>query len=175
MNNEETPTTVEETTGPLVVNAIYNHWGRVMIATSDFELTMIVGVDKVTVLKDQEVEMLCEPGSQNWVDRMVAVRRTLVTDVNDARKNVQRLTSYQDRLGEAILEKAVYHDWCSEYDEFADEWDLPKRITKYDVTMTIQVDALNRDAAIEFVRDEFGLNEYSDNVMNGPNFEVEEA
>ena len=175
MSNEETPTTVEDTTGPLVVNAIYNHWGRVMIATSDSEMSFIGGAGKVTVMKGQEVEMLCEPGSENWIDRMKAVRRMLLTEVDNARKDVQRLTSYQDRLGEAILEKAVYHDWCSEYDEFADEWDLPKRITTYDVTMTIQVDARNRDAAVEFVRDEFGLTSYSDNVMNGPNFEAEEA
>lgn len=73
------------------------------------------------------------------------------------------LRSHLSDLGQAILEKAEYHDWCAEYDEFAEEWDLPQREKDYVVHMTIPVDtrATSRDEAEERVQD------WYDNYVRG--------
>ena len=85
-----------------------------------------------------------------------------------------RLQSWIDELGQAIRAKAIEHEWCSEYDTFAEEWDLPKRWLNFGVTMTVTVTASDEESALEMVRDAVSLSSYTEGVTDGPEFEASE-
>lgn len=106
--------------------------------------------------------------------RHTVERQTLnLSTVRDERDN---LTRHLEGLGEAILEKAEAHNLtCEEYDAFADEWNLPKMKKGWQVTITLTVEARDEEGAIEFVKENVSLRDYSEGVYSGPEFEAEEA
>lgn len=168
-------TTTAEETRSFVADALYNIHGRVYIALpNNRQLVPLMGErgDPFTPSADTEVLHIADPKTDEWVLRMVRA----LTDTNADRLNEQRsnrnLQNYVDRLGQAILEKAEEKDWCSEYDEFADEWDLPRRIRSYEVTVQFTVMARNSEEAEETVQD--GLS-WSFDMSWDPTVSAEEA
>lgn len=91
------------------------------------------------------------------------------------RNEHRHLQQHLEGLGDALRAKAIEKGWCEEYDEFAEEWDLPKRYLDFEVTMTLTVIASDEESALEFVRDNISITNYSENVQSGPEFEVSEA
>lgn len=167
------------TLNPLVPNAIYEHFGRVMLAV-DMEYMVLVtessNGDKRTLhMRTPETKLLCLPASDNWVDRMLGIRNSLIRDLTNERNALSAIQNHLDRLGQALLDKANDHDWCEEYDQFAEEWDLPSRMSEYLVTVTTTVRARNRDEAVEAVSDDIGFSEYSEFVIDGPHVFAEEG
>lgn len=51
-----------------------------------------------------------------------------------------------DALWEALAEKADDQNWCSEYDDFAEEQGGPERLHEYEVTLTLDVIITGADA-----------------------------
>lgn len=79
---------------------------------------------------------------------------------------------YLTGLKQAILEKAEEHEWCSEYDEFAEEWDLTPRVREYEVTMSVTVRARDEDEAEALAEENTSLSSWDDYVISGPDFTV---
>ena len=90
------------------------------------------------------------PGDENWIAAMLQACTTLLNSFEDANRKRQAMQAKYDNLGEALLAKAEDHGWCSEYEEFAEEWDLPKRTRDYEVTITVTVNAANAQEAQEW-------------------------
>lgn len=170
-----TEVSASATPSPLTVDAIYNHWGRTMIAVTPTEMVPLADTLGVKHVADERTELVGHPGSDYWVDIMKANRVSLAQDLANERAALQRVTTYVENLGEAILAKAEKHDWCSEYDEFADEWDLPKRVSQHEVTLTVIVEARDEESARDYVRENFSLSEYDEDVIQGPDFHVEKV
>ena len=167
----EAPTLTEV----LVRHAIYQYAGITRIAVDDFTLQDLDGDNTVRVTLDS-VTMIEEPGSPAWVTRMARVRRSLVGITTNLKNDNENLTRWQEGIGEALLEKAVEKEWCEEYDDFAEEWDLPKRDKEWEVTITVKVSARNEDAALELVKGNVSLQPWNvDGVVDSPEFEASEA
>ena len=148
-------TTTTEETRYFVADALYNMHGRVYIALpNNRELVPPVGdrSNPVTPSADTEVTHIADPKTDEWVMRMGRVLADTNTNYLNEQRLYQRLREHMDRLGEARLEKAEEKDWCSEYDEFAEEWDLPRRFRTYEVTVTFAVLARDSDDAEELVQ-----------------------
>lgn len=160
---------------PLIINALYTRFGSILIAYSETSLIQINGAGDTGYVANEEIELLARPGSDDWIERMVIVQHSMARDLRNERASVQQRMTYLENLGDAILEKAVEHEWCSEYDEFAEEWGLPQRFADYDITVTVRVRAKDEDAAEDLVRSEMGMNEYSEFVVNGPEITSEKA
>lgn len=161
---------------PLVENSLYNMNGRVMIALDHERLIPITAPKDSNThhLTNAGVELIAHPGHVEWWDRMLRVRNELAKDLENERRALSALQEHLENLGQAILEKANEHDWCSEYDEFAEEWNLPSRKREYRVTMYVTVEATNEDQAREFVEEQVHLDPYNtDGVQGFPDFEVE--
>ena len=136
----------------LVPNAIYMFRGRVAIAIDESRLTYLTDPDVEPEEKgDGEVGTIALPGTDEWITRMVNARTHLARELVAARTRSGQLGTYLQGLKEAILQKAVENDWCSEYDEFADEWDLIRRVNEFQVTVTVNLTARDSDAAREMV------------------------
>lgn len=167
----ETPTLTEV----LVRNGIYNHNGVYRIAIMDHILQDITGTDTFQVTPG-EVTLVEAPGSTEWVGRMARTRSVLNRRADSAENDLRGRNEYIETLGQALLEEAERRDWCSEYDDFAREWGLPTRTHNYTVTMTVQVEAHDEDAASDIVAENVNLNSYStDGVVTDPEFSVSEA
>lgn len=148
-------TTAAEETRSFVADGLYSMYGRVYIALSNNrELVPIVGdrSNPVTPSADVEVTHIADPKTDEWVLRMVRTLTHSNTDYLNEQRSNRVLQDHLDRLGQALLEKAEEKDWCSEYDEFADEWDLPRRIRSYEVTVQFAIMARDSDEAEEMVR-----------------------
>lgn len=168
----DTPThPAPDTREPLTVNALYFHYGSVMIAVNETEMVSVTAPGDVKHVANHKTELICNPGTDEWIDRMVRIRNLLARDVGALRK----LETHLQDLGEALLKKAVEHNWCEEYDEFAEEWDLPRRYSEYDVTVTVRVRARDSEDAVDLVRNDLGFDEYFDYVMYGPEVTAEEV
>lgn len=99
-------------------------------------------------------------------------RISILANVREANT---RLQQHLEGLGEALREEAERRGWCSEYDDFAEQWDLPKCTRGWAVTITLTVSARGEDEAIEFVKEHISLRDHTDGVVSGPEFEAEEA
>lgn len=179
LNNTATDTRAVSTIPFLQENALYIHNNLLHIATSPSEAEPL----RVDPLSEKgsalppvaELTLYASPGTDLWTERMVQFRTMMLEDahrlrgyVKDARNYANRLEANHEQLGEALLAKAEEHDWCDEYDEFAEEWDLPKRMRDYEVTVTVRVRAKSGDDAEEFVGENFGLSTFDDNVIDNP-------
>lgn len=78
---------------------------------------------------------------------MLTARTTLASKLSVEEQKRQTLQARLNDLGQALLEKAEEKGWCEEYEEFAEEWDLPKRYKEFWVTVVVPVDARDREAA----------------------------
>lgn len=159
----------------LTPGALYNHYGRVMLATSGTVMIAVGDESMDPVIPSKETSLLADVGTEEWLKRITGTHHRVMNDAANARRSYDRLTKHVEELGEALLKEAEDRDWCSEYDEFAEEWDLPKRRRNYEVTMTVTVTASSASEAEEFVESEVNLNMYSDEVEYGPSFDVSEA
>jgi hypothetical protein len=166
-------TTTETTAPALIPHAIYSHYGAVMMAVDAEYLVPIARDGGTKSMRNAQTELIGIPGSHPWNDRMLRVREALIRDYTNEAAELQRLRAYVTELGEAILEKANEKQWCEEYDEFAEEWDLPKRLSEYDVTLTVRVRAADGEGAIDLVKGEVSMDSYHDDVVTGPEFHVE--
>ena len=155
----------------LVHHGIYNHNGIFRIAIMDNTLQDLTGADTFQVTPG-EVTLVEVPGTTEWVDRMARMRRVLNRRADSAENDLRVKNEYIETLGQALLEEAERRDWCSEYDEFAREWDLPTRARDYEVTMTVTVQARDEDEAQTLVRDQVSLSSYSghDWLVDGPGY-----
>lgn len=172
----ETPTAeqaVTSTQGRLIPNAIYARFGAIMIACDDNNLVHIAQSGDTKYVASGNEELLARPGSDDWIDRMCRVRVSLVRDLCNERTELRDTRTWIENLGNAILEKAIEKDWCEEYDEFAEEWDLPPRVSEWEVTMTVVVRARDEEAASELVSGALSIGPYDDNVVSGPDYSVE--
>lgn len=173
MTDVSTETTL--TPAALVRHGIYSHNGVHRIAIMDNTLQDLTETNTFQVTAD-EVTLVEVPGTTEWVDRMARVRSTLNRRAEYSENELRMKNEYIETLGQALLEEAERRDWCSEYDDFAQEWDLPRRLQEYDVTMTVRVNARDEDEAQTLVRDEVGVSSYAHNwVTDGPEYSAEAA
>lgn len=169
-------TTTTEETRSFAANALYNIHGRVYIALSNNrELVPLVGdrSSPITPSADTLVTHIADPKTDEWVMRMVQALTNTNTDYLNEQRSLSALQRYHELLGEALLEKAEEKDWCSEYDEFADEWGLPRRTRSYEVSVQFTVMARDSDEAEEIVED--GLTWSFDTLNPHPSFSAEEV
>lgn len=159
--------------GNLIVNAIYNHSGRVMIAISGEHLVPVMDTDGMQYAANEATFLVAHPGDDDWIEKMLDIRTRLVNDLRFERAELSRRDTYLEGLRQAILEKAIEKDWCEEYDEFAEEWDLPKREREYMVTMTVSVLARDREEAEEMVAEKISIRDYDEGVLRGPEITAE--
>ena len=103
-------------------------------------------------------------GSENWNAAMLQARTTLLASFEEANRRRQAIQTKYDNLGEALLEEAERRGWCSEYEEFAEEWDLPKRTRDYVVCINVVVNAKDGDEAKELALGGFRNYEYDVDV-----------
>ena len=171
----EAPTPPTPTREPLTHNALYSHHGNIMIAFTETDVIPIAATGDTKHVANGATTLLCDPGTDEWVERMVRIRNSLARDVANERASLQQQKIYIDNLGEAILEEAIRRDWCEEYDEFAEEWGLPKRYAEYDVTVSVRVRARDSEEAADLIRGELGFDSYHDNVIDGPEVTAEKA
>lgn len=170
-STQPTPDTRE----PLTINALYSHYGNVMIAVTETEMVSIVQPEDAKHVANHATELLCNPGTDEWINRMVDIRNSLARDAANERASLYKVETHLENLGEALLEKAIEKDWCEEYDEFAEEWGLPKRYSEYYVTVTVRVRARDSEDAADLVRGDLGIDHYSDYVIDGPEVTAQEA
>lgn len=166
--------TIVDNTRQLVADGLYNAYGRVYIATPENTLVPLVG-DRTNVIDptgDMEITHIADPKTDEWNLRILRALNVTNRDMLNEQRSHQYLKGYVERLGEALLEKAEEKDWCSEYDDFADEWDLPHRYRMYEVTVVLQVKAKNEDDAVEMVENN---TRFSCEIEDGPSVSAEEA
>ena len=158
----------------LVPHALYSHKSIVRIATDDNHLVDLTGDVDFQDTPNEETRLIALPGTPDWASRMITARIAAFRKIQQLTRVNNERNTYIKGLGQALLEEAINRDWCSEYQEFAEEWDLPKINKTYVVTITLTVSARDEDAACDLVRDAIGINEYSEVVVNGPSFEATE-
>ena len=160
----------------LIVNGLYSIHGLVTIAINANTLRPITSKNPDTSYEPNgQTSLLAAPGDEEWVLRMTRLRTALITDLSNEKAERNRLETHLTGLGEALRDEAIRREWCEEYDEFADSWGLPRLNRDYEVTMTITVNAVDEETALEMVRDSVGISSYSEGVKSGPEFEVSEA
>lgn len=157
----------------LIRNALYSHYGVVQIAVDEEYFVGIADSTGMKTAPNSRSELLEGPGTQGWVDRMVRLRTSLLTDLANARAEVQQLNTRWENVGEALLQQAIDRDWCAEYDAFAEEWGFPTRVAEYDVTMTVRVSARSEEAALEIVQEGVNINSYTEGLVEGPEFSAD--
>ena len=168
-------TTTTEETRYFVADALYTMYGRVYIALpNNRELVPLVGDRSNPITPSAEIEVIhiADPKTDEWVLRMVRALTNTNTDYLNEQRSHRYLRDHHERLGQAILEKAEEKDWCSEYDDFAEEWDLPRRTRPYEVEVQFTVMARDEEEAQEMV--ENGLT-WSFDAEYNPSFSANEA
>lgn len=156
----------------LVVDNMYEHGNRVMIAISATTMTPLMD-STVYVAVDETTKLSAVVGSPEWCTRMLGVREEVLTAYRFDRDEHAFLKNYLTSLKQALLEKAIEKDFCREYDDFAAEWDLLPRSREYQVVVTINVMATDEDNAQEIV--ENAMNLYYVDTTSNPTVDVEEV
>lgn len=172
---ETNQTEVTEVTPPvvdnLVVDNLYEHENRIMIAISTTTMTPLL--DSVAyVVADETTKLNAVVGSPEWCTRMAGARTQALAMYRRDRDEHAFLVNYLSNLKQALLEKAIEKDFCSEYDEFAAEWDLLPRNREYQVVVTVTVTATDEENAQDIV--ENALNLYYVDTTSDPEFDVRE-
>jgi hypothetical protein len=165
--------------GPLVKDALYNHFGIIRIAIDTMFLEDIVNPNGVKHHATTSTDLVTLPGTVEWVDRMTRIRRALMTDLKNTRAELSRAETHWANFKEALLEKAVDHDFCEDYDTFAAEWDLTPRTKEWDVVMTVRVRERNEEDALDFVKKRCDLSGATamlhEDIVGEVNFSAHEA
>ena len=157
----------------LVEKGFYEVDGRVMYANSP---NTLVGMDTpsgMAIPAPQGARLLETVGSEGWSLRMIQIRDNMAVRLKAAEFRDNQSREKYDLLGQAILEQAEERDWCREYDEFAESWDLPTRRKNFRVTVTLTVQAQDEDSASDLVDSGLRISEYDDHVVSGPYTEIE--
>lgn len=135
-------------------NSLYSVHGMIHIALADNTLVPVLGdrSNPVTPLFSMDVVHVADPGTREWINRMT----TLLTRANHDLRNEQTahntLRRWAGGLKQAIYEVAVEEEWCDDYNEFADQWDLIPLERDVDVTITFTIPARSVDDAIDIAR-----------------------
>lgn len=161
----------------LQVNALYIHnvLNIMYIAVNPTEVELLSGAPDAARGPMPDIRLYAQPGSELWVNHMLEFRGKTLRESESIRRQMiqtqdqaRHLEESYERLGEALRDKAIEKDWCDEYDEFAEQWDLPKRAREYEVTVTVRVLANTDDHAEELVAENFSMSMYDDIVVDGP-------
>ena len=172
---EEKATEAEEkASAELTPGSLYLLNGRYMLAVSTAGL-MPLGGEGETTLDVEGAEFACGPKDDEWGVRLSHMRRTLSQSAKSANTRADDLQRWKDNVGEALRDQAKKRGWCEEYEDFAENWDLPIREYEYNVNISIQVRARSQEAAYEMVDDELGISSNDDFVSSGPHSAVERA
>lgn len=168
----------------LDVNALYVHkiLNLMYIAVNPTEVKLLSGSPHASGGPMSDIRLYARPGSELWVSHMLKFRGEMLEYSEKIRQQliqtqdqVRGLEESYESLGEALRDKAVEHDWCDEYDEFAEQWNLPSRTREYEVTVTVRVLAKSDDHAEELVGENFSMSMYDDIVLNGPHVSATEV
>ena len=108
--------------------------------------THVVCGSSVAFIPSGPYRLMYAPGEKVWEEYMTGRLRTFGAES----ASLAAQTKYLDDLREAILEKAQEMDWCSEYEEFAAQWDLLPRIWEYEVEVVYRVEARSSEEAEEY-------------------------
>lgn len=154
---------------------LYSHFGKLMLGTADGELRWLHDTTGNTCLMNSDTALVAEKGSPIWCEHMLKFHTSVLLDLKNEREALKASRKFQEDLGQALLEKAIEKDWCEEYDDFAEEWDLPQRRSEFDVTVTVRIMARDSEQAAELIRGELGFNSYHDDVIEGPEVTAEMA
>lgn len=138
-------TDTDTTAEALIPGAIYSSSGVYLLATSSTTLRTLHGGTEVPW--SPTLKLRARRGSGDWADLMCASWNSLVSKITELERRNEQLSHRYHDLGQALLEKAEEKGWCDEYEEFAADWDLPKRTKEYYVTVTFQVEARDTEAA----------------------------
>ena len=156
----------------LVVDNMYDHQDRIMIAISETTMTPLMD-SQLRVTADETTTLRAAVGSPEWCARMAGVRAEVLMSSMRDRDQYTWLANHLDGLKQALLEKAIEKDFCSEYDEFAAEWDLLPRHREYHVTITLTVQATDENDAQDIL--ENAINLYYVDTISNPEFDVREV
>lgn len=179
----EDTTTTTTTTDDITVtrDALYLRGGDLFIAVSDSHLEGLTDPERNQIPATHEFSLYAVPESPSWRTRMAMLRGSLVSDLQ---KSYQELQRHRDQLrferqkyeelGQALLQQAIEKDWCDEYDQFAEDWELPKRTREYTVTVEIPVRATSPENAEELVEAYSGVSCYEDWFIDYPSVYVSE-
>lgn len=140
----------------LVVDNMYDHKGRIMIAISPSAMTPLMD-SAVYVAADETTTLRAAVGSPEWCAHMTDVRTEVLTAYRFDRNEHAFLKNYLTNLKQALLEKAIEKDFCREYDDFAAEWDLLPRNRDYRVVITINLTATDEYNAQEMMENALDL------------------
>lgn len=158
----------------LISNAIYRHDGVLKIALNSERLVDMTGTTDTGVPPNDTTVLYADVNTDDWIERVVRARNSLARDLHTVTQERDFATNHLERLGQALLEEAERRDWCGEYDDFAEEWDLPKRVSEYDVMMTVRVSARDEDEALSMVRDHVNMDSYGNAfVVDGPDYSAD--
>lgn len=158
----------------LTPGSLYLLNGRYMLAVTAAAL-MPLGGEGETTLDVEGAEFAYGPKDEEWGVRIGHMRRTLSQSAKSANTRADDLQRWKDNVGEALRDQAEERGWCEEYEEFAENWDLPIREYEYNVNISIQVRARNYEAARELVDDELGISGHDDFVVSGPEIDVQKV
>ena len=156
----------------LVVDNMYYHKDRIMIAISATTMTPLMD-SAVYVAADETTTLLAAVGTPEWCARMAGVRNEVLASSMQDRDQHAWLVNYLNGLKQALLEKAIEKDFCREYDDFAAERDLLPRHREYHVTITLTVQATDEDNARDIL--ENAINLYYVDTISDPEFDVREV
>lgn len=183
--SEDTTTTTTTATATdtdattVTVNALYLRGTQFFIAVSDTHLEGLMDPNGDQIPATREFSLYALPETPSWISQMTLLRRTLANDLRRSYQESQRLRDQlqferkkYEELGQALLEKAIEKDWCDEYDEFAEDWELPKRTREYTVTIEIPVKATSPENAEELVEAYSNVSCYEDWFIDYPSVYV---
>lgn len=150
------------------VGHIYNHADQPMMATSENELTPLRDLEHVgPYTPNSRTTLSSMVGFSSWTvhmidavknyrDRVVELEKMVGEarhDQNVAQKELHAQKTVYRQLGEALLEEANKRNWCSQYNDFADTWNLPKRTLNFRARVEFNFCASSRDEAKILLRD----------------------
>lgn len=164
-----------DTQTALEVGALYEVNGRMVIALTDNRMVVIDKPVEDAFYAPTYARLMFSKDNAEWATRMTQNRNAITSRLKSALDVETHLRERFEALGQALLEKAIEKEWCGEYDEFAQEWDLPLMAREVMVTVTVTVRARNEEEAIDLVRAEVGLGQYDDHVVSGPEYTAEEG
>lgn len=167
----------------IVENAIYEYENSRYIGVSETHIAGIHNsVSDAIAAPTEGLRMISMVGSDNAAKYLREARDALAASLNQTKRlqvqaeqtNQWHQNRYKE-LGEALLEKAEENDWCAEYDKFAEEWELPTRSSTFNITITLQVEARDDEAANDIVERAMNFSPYDDAVITGPDVDIQQV
>lgn len=167
--------TAEGTPRTFIENGLYAIHGIMHIVQEGGTTLVPVLGDRsnpITPSQDTHVEHFADPGSPEWVSRMTHLLTRCNIDLRNEQRSHADLRRWADGLKRAIYEVAVEKEWCDEYNEFADEWNLIPLETDYEVTVQFIISARSEDHAITQAKNNVTI---SLDLTRDPRFDADEV